>query len=499
MAHMMSNPTLAERLQAFDFGVVLNLSTFCYDHIRVYFSKAVGLMSNNARGRARFEARILALHAHLQGGGDYSAFVASKSGDAWFNVTVRDVRHSDAWRPFRYPHISTEDPVIDCNEIFERFTGDPYSYETFTETGNIIIADLFAYLNAAEMRAFIDTEFAIYRYHFRPSPGVATKGFLRNCFYSLIQQACRMDPAYYMVNVAARPNHQWRLISYPYVAKGTEAGESTGFMHLDINLDKYFSDDRIGFDQLTSSLSLDDEDEDNCTLLVSGFMHYAEEWNERVKERLDIEALTGRTTEALKNYLKEDAMLYGDPKPFPCPAFGVRLTHPATIHGSSRKASMVRKVLYPWFTAIQRNHETLEMPDQHTWSEIAAFHRDLEAPEHGVAGEKVSKDRPPYRFPGAIKLESVSPLSDALVGRRRWTDPEVLYERDVLFGSDIAASKALVTEIRTRLYDALIRGYRKMEAIERYSFGDLSFFLNPEGQPGTPEPWIVEGEPMDLE
>jgi hypothetical protein len=38
-----------------------------------------------------------------------------------------------------------------------------------------------------------------------------------------------------------------------------------------------------------------------------------------------------------------------------------------------------------------------------------------------------------------------------------------------------------------------------MEAIERYSFSYLSFFLNPEGQPGTPEPWIVEGEPMDLE
>jgi len=40
------------------------------------------------------------------------------------------------------------------------------------------------------------------------SIGVATKGFIRNCFYSLIQQACLIDPGYYLVNVAAHPNHQ---------------------------------------------------------------------------------------------------------------------------------------------------------------------------------------------------------------------------------------------------------------------------------------------------
>ena len=285
------------------------------------------------------------------------------------------------------------------------------------------------------------------------------------------------------------------------MAKGTDPGENTGFKHLDINLDKYFSDERIGFDQLTSSLSIDEEDDENCTLLVPGFMRYAKEWNERVKERLRVESLAGRTTEALKNYTKDDAELYGEVEPFPCPAFGIRITLPTVIHGSSSKATMIRRVIYPWFTAIQADHETLEMPGQHTWSELSAYHRDLEAPEHGVAGEKVTKDRPPYRFPGAIKLESVSAISDALVGRRRYTDPEVLYELDILFGSDTAASMALVTDIRKRLYDALIRGYEKMEAIEGYSFGAISYFLNPEGQPPTPDPHdsTSESEDMDID
>jgi len=66
------------------------------------------------------------------------------------------------------------------------------------------------------------------------SIGVATKGFIHNCFYSLIPQDCLTDPGYYLVNVAAHPNHQWHLIFYPYVAKGTDLGNNT-----------YFSDEKI--------------------------------------------------------------------------------------------------------------------------------------------------------------------------------------------------------------------------------------------------------------
>lgn len=65
-----------------------------------------------------------------------------------------------------------------------------------------------------------------------------------------------------------------------------------------------------------------------------------------------------------------------------------------------------------------------------------------------------------------FKLEPVSPLSDALVGRRLWTDPEVLDERDILLGTDLVAATTLVSEIRASLYKALIRGYQKMEARE---------------------------------
>jgi hypothetical protein len=117
---------------------------------------------------------------------------------------------------------------------------------------------------------------------------------------------------------------------------------------------------------------------------------------------------------------------------------------------SCPKATITRRVIYPWYTAIQPDHETFEMPGQLTWSAVSACHCDMEAPKYGVAGDVVTQDRPHYRFPAAVKFDSVSPLSDALVGRWRWMDHEVLQERDILLGDDVLAATALLTDIRAR-------------------------------------------------
>ena len=481
------NPTPDARNQAFDIGVQAPLSRFCWNHIRPYFRLSMGFLSNTAEGRHNLEARILALHSHSQSNGLRSDFIAKHP--TWFNADTRLESESDAWRPYRYPHHTPQPPDIQPDLLFFRFTNDPNAYQTFLETGNIIVPDFFAYLNTPQIQSWIDMEFKLYRYHFRSNPGSPAMGFLRNCFYSLIQQAFRMDPGYYVINVAARPSHHWRLISYPYVAKETVIGERTLFMHLDINLDNYFSDQMVGSDQLTSSVSIDDEDNDNCTMLVPGFMNHAMAWHERVKARTNKDTSQQHTTEALKNYTREDQELFGKPQPFPCPAFGIRITLPTVLHGSSPKATICRRVIYPWFTAIQSDHETPEIPGQHPWSEISNLHRDLEAPIYGVAGDKVTQDRPPYRFPAAIKLDSVSPLSDALVGRRRWTDPEVTYERDILLGPDHDKANILLSTIRDRIYRALLRAYSQIQALEQYSFGDVSFFANDGIQPPTPTPY----------
>ncbi|PYI31566.1 hypothetical protein BP00DRAFT_456892 [Aspergillus indologenus CBS 114.80] len=55
-------------------------------------------------------------------------------------------------------------------------------------------------------------------------------------YFSIGQQLMRQDPAYYLLYVLARPDHNWKLVSYPYYAKFAQPGDSTFFRHIDINI-----------------------------------------------------------------------------------------------------------------------------------------------------------------------------------------------------------------------------------------------------------------------
>jgi hypothetical protein len=100
----------------------------------------------------------------------------------------------------------------------------------------------------------------------------------------------------------------------------------------------------------------------------------------------------------------------------------------------------------------------------------------MEAPARGVGGEIPTHSVPPFRFPASLVLPSSYPLGDALLGRRRWDDPEVLLERDILLGPDHARAKQYVTEKRRKLLSKFLKAFAKLEPIERAAFGQHSYF-----------------------
>ena len=85
-----------------------------------------------------------------------------------------------------------------------------------------------------------------------------------------VQQLVQQDPIYYALIAAAQPDKNTWLICYPYYVKYQVEGESTGFAYLDINVDKFIKMGQ-GKNIIQGSLSLDDENEHSCTLLVPGF------------------------------------------------------------------------------------------------------------------------------------------------------------------------------------------------------------------------------------
>jgi hypothetical protein len=100
----------------------------------------------------------------------------------------------------------------------------------------------------------------------------------------------------------------------------------------------------------------------------------------------------------------------------------------------------------------------------------------MEAPARGVGGDIPTHSVPPFRFPASIVLPSSYPLGDALLGRRRWDDPEVLLERDILLGPDHAAAKQYVEQKRRKLLSRFRKAFAKLEPIERAAFGQYSYF-----------------------
>ena len=210
------------------------------------------------------------------------------------------------------------------------------------------------------------------------------------------------------------------------------------------------------------------------TCIVLGFHKHAAEWYKRLVQRGT--EPTGTTTNAVKLYLPEDEKSFGTFVPQVCSPGDVRITRPEIIHGSTPNATIRRRVIYPWFTGIKEDHNTLEIAGQLSWGEVAACHRDMLAPRRGVGGDTVSFSCPVYRFAAGIHMPSSSALSDALIGRRSWEDPEVLHERDILLGSDTNATQNYIRNTWKKLVANFKSSFIKMVDVEKRAFGVNSFF-----------------------
>ena len=251
-------------------------------------------------------------------------------------------------------------------------------------------------------------------------------------FYSLAQQIIRQDPAYYAMMAAARPDRNWRLISYPYYIKDTTQGEKTRFAHFDINMGHFVRTGRGG-NIVQTSVSLDNENEQSCSVLIPGF-HRVHQWYKRVQaDGLDPD---GHTTNGSKLYRSEDAADFGLLTSASCGRRGIRISRPEILQGSTSQATQRRRTVFVWHYGIQENHHQLDLEEAETWEELPAFHRDLEAPKKSTSGEGFRYGRPSFRFPGAVKMENVCAVGEAMIGQRRWTDPKAQAERDTLLGQD---------------------------------------------------------------
>ena len=483
----------------------LSPENFCRTHARLLAS-GIGLRSKP--NNQKLFSRLQYIFEHLESLAHIKSDPTCEQWK-WFQQAARTPSPTAAHGVFKYP-VEMPKPRIDqfaasgmtADEIYTRVIGPPPTApiaDLWDADGSVVIP-LFRWLGEKKLLgcthsadvpcehtgglwSMIDLEFDMYEHHRAQGENpaeesVTSMGWLRCMWHGLIQQLIRQDPAYYAFYVLLRPDHAWRLISVPWYSKSTSAGAQTAFRHLDINIPRYLSRGRSA-NIIQGAVTLSDEDPANCTELLLG-MHrqgLLQQWWERVEQR-------GLSNQNVVHRIASGMWTAADEADFGltwqrqvCHRGDARISRPELPYGSTGPATQVRRTVLPWFIGIGEDHEQLDTHDAGTWSAVAASHRDLIPAERGTPGfTSVHRGAVPYAFPGAVHLQGLGAISDALVGRRRWTNTSVISELDVLFGADTHAAEVFIQQWRQRAAQAFLAAFQEVQRLEALYYGANSFF-----------------------
>jgi hypothetical protein len=389
----------------------------------------------------------------------------------WFRMSGRPAHSDDSLGPFRFHAKERKEFSFDEDVVWKRFASGQ-AKEKFVEDGNVVITGVFDWIfEDAELMGMVNVEFEMYRYHLREQNGKSNWGWCRNMWYSLVQQVMRQDPVFYALNVAARPDQMWRLVSYPYYTKSAVLGDRTEFRHVDLNIPRFLSCGRGG-NLVQSAISIDDEEEDGCTIIVPGFHRHVREWWDQVVDRK--EDKDGLIHSVQHIYKDVDEVSFGTFKPVVCKRGDVRLTLPQIIHGSTG-CPRQRRVIFPWLMAVQENGK-MELEECGIWNDVATAHRRMEAIKRGPSGKCHQFSLGSRQFDGGVEIRGVTALGDALVGTRDWDSRAVLMERDTILGKDKEAAWKMIEGGRREMKRAWKDGFEKMMTLEMEVYGDNSYF-----------------------
>lgn len=354
-------------------------------------------------------------------------------------------------------------------------------------------ADLLDYLFPITLADLFKLELDCYMWHQRRVNDKDNLGWLRNCWYSLAQDVVRQDPLYYMLYISLREDNGYKLISYPYYCKYTMEGDKTSFRHIDVNIPKLLTEHR-GKYQIQGSLSLDDETETDCTIVVKGF-HKDEiirTWYNRWQDKISNSFVHNMR----KAYSKQDEKDFGLFVPVPCKAGQVRVTQPHLPHGALGPAQGPRRTILPCYVRVQDDNTTLEIVEAGTWEELSIAYTSKTLPPSTPSGYGIIYGKPPFRFPASGTFLSQSPLSQALVGRRRWNDCDLLDQVNAMMKhtqklkDERDTYRKEVREEIPKLWEAFVQ--REVREFGQYSF----FYCTRNGIP-QPDPW--EGDQASIE
>jgi hypothetical protein len=330
-------------------------------------------------------------------------------------------------------------------------------------------------------------EVYMYEWHLREQNGRPNLGWLRNAYFSLLQQYMRQHPGYWLRYVALREDRCYKLISYPYYMKSATPADQTKFRHIDINVERLHELDYGKF-QIQGSLSLDDEDDDNCTELVKGMHRDGRllKWWASLKEREDpTKRLTvgGGNIMGIQPWMwnEDDDKKFGKWTTVPCKKYQIRISDPRLPHGSVQMKGgedATRITALPWYQGVVGGNLTMDIPLGGTWADISAIQvaRDPSINRWKTpSGLANMHGTPPEKHAGAVILQHPNVICQALQGKARWDEIELQNEARYMICYQ-AYRQAAIKKIQTDLLMELWPKFCRVVAQEIDAYGENSFF-----------------------
>ncbi|KAF2160033.1 hypothetical protein M409DRAFT_29485 [Zasmidium cellare ATCC 36951] len=295
----------------------------CHKHLRLFKGRVFGFQ-NNKGSREDHDKALMRMHS--KGLADLDRYRHS-NGHLFTRASLPDLP-SDVLGPYRFQThqsfnktklpLSLDEIMMSESSkfnhardaIWQRLGLSTQDWEAWEKDGNLITGQIFHWWKDFDygskehpnLLALAMEEIAMYRWHQRNVRGKSNIGWGRSMVHGLCQQLMRMDPCYWLLYVCCRPDSAVPLVSYSYYCKDQhpavgklESNLGKEFRHLDFNIEN-MNEEGGGKNMAQGSLSLRDEERDDCTILIPK-MHVPSNWNEWTSRLLDRRDVTSAKVE----------------------------------------------------------------------------------------------------------------------------------------------------------------------------------------------------------
>jgi hypothetical protein len=273
-------------------------------------------------------------------------------------------------------------------------------------------------------------KFDIYRHYFRVINEKENYEWQRNMIYYIVQQIMRQNSLYYRQYCDLRFKKHWRLISYFYYIKYAKSRNKTAFRHINQNILFLLIIEREA-NMIQNSLSLNDENVNNCIIILSEMHKHLISWWERVTiKKLTTNEWVHKIIDFM--FTKQNAENFDTSWTNVLERReNIQVTLLTLSHETNESIISIKRTMLSWYVDILNDHELIKNIKIETWIKLIATHRDLIVVRTFSFDFLNKYDVISYKFSTAMKVINLELLSNALIKWKRWDTSAILVERDL--------------------------------------------------------------------